>query len=134
MVHGTMKKDSVLSWENDERLIKLPSKDYGPNSFHDNPYTIYILPDTKEDKSMVYEEKMLCSSCNHREVCAYREQFFAAQKAVDGASVLIGEGSYTPIREIRWIKPVALKCTFFSEKQQLRQLFVQGPPMNDKDE
>lgn len=44
----------LLSWENDERLIHLPKNDYGPNSFHDTPYDIYILPDdSAKERSML---------------------------------------------------------------------------------
>ena len=35
-----------------------------------------------------------CTYCDHRHVCSYKEQFLAAQKAVDEVSVSIGDGSY----------------------------------------
>ena len=47
----------LLSWENDERLIHLSKNDYGPNSFHDRPYDIYILPDSNAKEGC----------CNHEE-------------------------------------------------------------------
>lgn len=71
-----------------------------------------------------------CTYCGHRHVCSYKEQFLAAQKAVDEISVSIGDGSYIKLNAISWIQPVKLMCSFCSSGYQT---ITRGNPMNDKD-
>lgn len=57
-----------------------------------------------------------CTRCNHLQVCSYKVQFLAAQKAVDDVTVSTGDRSFINLRDISWIRPVSLECSYFSGK------------------
>lgn len=57
-----------------------------------------------------------CTHCNHLQVCSFKVQFLAAQKAVDEVTVGTGDRSFINLRDISWIRPVSLKCSYFSGK------------------
>lgn len=57
-----------------------------------------------------------CTRCNHLQVCSYKEQFLAAQKAVDNVTVITGNRSFVNLRDISWIQPIKLECSYFSGK------------------
>lgn len=67
-------------------------------------------------------KETLCTSCEHREVCSYKEKFLKAVNAVDDCMVSYPNESepctYEHIRlcDISWIKPVELRCKFYMEK------------------
>lgn len=55
-----------------------------------------------------------CSHCDHLQVCSYKEQFLAAQKAVDEVHVQIGDSvAKKPLSSFEWIRPVSLECIHF---------------------
>lgn len=70
-----------------------------------------------------------CTYCGHRHVCSYKEQFLAAQKAVDEVAFSIGEGSIK-LSAISWIQPVHLTCSFCLGRDPM---ITRGNPMTDKD-
>lgn len=64
-----------------------------------------------------------CTSCSHREVCSFKDEFLSAMKAVN--EVLVGLPSKDPtvactikLREITWIKPVELTCNHYKKKNE----------------
>jgi len=62
-------------------------------------------------------KEMRCTRCDHFPVCSLKEQFIAAQKAVDDVNVPLGGNSTKGLRHFDWIKPVELVCVHFSEKK-----------------
>lgn len=66
----------------------------------------------------MYGVKTCCSTCVHKDVCLYKEQFLNAQQAVDEASVTFpatnehGMG-IVKIRDISWLEPIELRCKHF---------------------
>lgn len=75
----------------------------------------------KEEVRMFGVKETCCTRCAHREVCQYKEEFLAAQHAVDGAGIRlpskdenVAKGSIL-IRDIPWIKPVELRCKYFQQ-------------------
>ena len=59
-----------------------------------------------------------CSHCDHLQVCSYKEQFLAAQKAVDEVRVQIGDSvAKKPLNSFEWIRPVSLECIHFSKQK-----------------
>lgn len=62
-----------------------------------------------------------CSHCDHLQVCSYKEQFLAAQKAVDDVCVSLGDRKMKNLRDFDWIKPVMLECIYFSKKKPTRR-------------
>ena len=51
-----------------------------------------------------------CTSCAHREVCKYKEEFLKAQSAVDEVTVHLSDKRFIRLRDIQWISPVGLRC------------------------
>lgn len=58
-------------------------------------------------------KETLCSKCEHRKVCSFKEQFLRAQAAVDTTFVGTDERSGKYLRDFDWIKPVELQCVHF---------------------
>lgn len=68
-----------------------------------------------------------CSRCSHREVCSLKEEFLAAQKAIDEAILHRerrddGAVSMIRIRDIKYIEPVELGCQYYVRTDRPRQL------------
>lgn len=65
-------------------------------------------------------EGTMCANCSHRDVCSLKDQFIAAQKAVDEVSVTLGRDgnkmSFKRLRDYDWIKKVKLDCIHFISK------------------
>lgn len=62
----------------------------------------------------------LCMSCYHREVCQYKALFLEAQKEIDDAYINEETGparQIVYIRDIPFLKPVELKCTYYIRKE-----------------
>lgn len=58
-----------------------------------------------------------CSYCDHLKVCSYKEQFLAAQKAVDDVRVQVGDSvAKTPLSNFDWIRQVKLECKHYSDR------------------
>ncbi len=57
-----------------------------------------------------------CTHCSHLQVCSYKEKYLDAQKAVDNIMVHTGDRSSIYLRDISWIRPVLLECSYFSGK------------------
>lgn len=58
-------------------------------------------------------KETLCTSCVHREVCSKKEEYLAAQKAVDDLRIGATETSTgVYLNSIPWIRPVQLQCTY----------------------
>lgn len=62
----------------------------------------------------------LCTSCSHKEVCSFKDEFLSAIKAID--EVLVGLPSKDPnvgcmikLRDITWIKPAELMCIHYNK-------------------
>jgi hypothetical protein len=58
-----------------------------------------------------------CTNCDHLQVCSFKEQFLAAQEAVDKVSVRVGEQARRNLHDFNWIKPVSLECTYFTPRK-----------------
>jgi len=58
-----------------------------------------------------------CTRCDHLPICSLKEQFIAAQKAVNDVNVPLGGNSIKGLRHFGWIKPVELECVHFTEKK-----------------
>ena len=74
----------------------------------------------KEMVRMFGVKETCCTKCSHRDVCQYKEEYLAAQAAVDEVSVNLpsrGDKSIKSIRlrDISWIEPVELKCRYFHQ-------------------
>lgn len=41
-----------------------------------------------------------CTHCNHLQICSFKAQFLAAQKAVDEVTVSTGDRSFISLRDI----------------------------------
>lgn len=72
----------------------------------------------KEEVHMFGVKETCCTRCAHREVCQYKEEFLAAQNAVDEVSVhLPVKDEHTVksilLRNISWIEPTELRCKYF---------------------
>lgn len=65
-------------------------------------------------------EEILCDNCSHREVCSLKDQFRAAQKAVDDLMVHLEDCKSIRLRDIKWIKKVKLECTHYIPKKTTR--------------
>lgn len=65
-----------------------------------------------------------CAECTHKEVCSLKEQFKAAQTAVDQVIVSLPTETDSTnhrsihIRDIKWIKPVDLVCIHFAKAEE----------------
>ena len=60
-----------------------------------------------------------CTRCSHREVCSLKEEFLAAQAAIDEAVLHRerkndGALSMIRIRDIKYIEPVELRCKHYA--------------------
>lgn len=59
-----------------------------------------------------------CTKCTHKDVCQFKEEYQAAQAAVDNVSVNLPAkderaNRYINLHDIPWIEPVELKCKHF---------------------
>lgn len=64
--------------------------------------------------------------CNHLQICSFKAQFLAAQKAVDEVRFDTGDRSFVNLRDISWIRPVSLECSYFSGKVPIMRDTVQN--------
>lgn len=60
-----------------------------------------------------------CACCSHREVCSLKQEFLAAQEAIDEAVLHRERKDYGPvsmirIRDIKYIEPVELRCKHYA--------------------
>ena len=62
-------------------------------------------------------KETLCSHCGHLQVCSLKEQFIAAQEAVDNVQVSLGDHTMKDLRSFDWIKPVMLECIHFTKRR-----------------
>lgn len=62
-------------------------------------------------------EEILCTHCDHFQVCSFKEQFLKAQNVVNEITVGIGDRGIKYLRDFDWIKPVKLECVHFAEKR-----------------
>ena len=67
-----------------------------------------------------------CTHCNHLQICSFKAQFLAAQKAVDEVTVSTGDRSFISLRDISWIRPVSLECSYFSRKMPVMRDVAQS--------
>lgn len=58
-------------------------------------------------------KETLCTSCVHCEVCSKKGEYLEAQSAVDNTQVYLEERSSYYLRDIKWIRPVQLQCTYY---------------------
>lgn len=65
----------------------------------------------------------LCTSCSHREVCSFKDEFLSAVKAIN--EVFVGLPSKDPkvgcmikLQDITWIRPVELMCVHYKKKSE----------------
>lgn len=85
-----------------------------------NVETATLDENYKEMVRMFGVKETCCTKCSHRDVCQYKEEYLAAQAAVDEVSVNLpsrGDKSIKSIRlrDISWIEPVELKCRYFHQ-------------------
>ena len=76
--------------------------------------------DYKEEVHMFGVKETCCTRCSHRDVCQYKEEYLAAQHAVDEVSVHLptkdeNSARMIRLRDIPWIEPVELKCRHFHQ-------------------
>lgn len=64
-----------------------------------------------------------CTHCEHLPVCSLKEQFLAAQQAVDSLQVSLGDRTIQNLCNFDWIKPVELECVHFSRKITKRDAY-----------
>lgn len=64
-------------------------------------------------------KETLCTRCFHREICSLKEQFLAAQNAVDNVFVSLGDHSSIKLGDIQSIKPVELMCKHYIKKEHV---------------
>ncbi len=62
-------------------------------------------------------EETQCTHCDHLKVCSLKEQFMAAQNAVDRVTVGLGDRTIKNLKDFDWIKRVKLECKHFSAKR-----------------
>lgn len=55
-------------------------------------------------------KETMCTSCDHREVCRFRDEFLKAQQAADDVTVYLGDNSVKRLRDFDYIEPITLKC------------------------
>lgn len=73
---------------------------------------------SKEMIHMFGVKETCCTKCTHKDVCQFKEEYLAAQAAVDNISVNLPAkderaNRYINLRNIPWIEPVELKCKHF---------------------
>lgn len=76
--------------------------------------------DSKEEVHMFGVKETCCTRCSHRDVCQYKEEYLAAQHAMDEVSVHLptkdeNSARMIRLRDIPWIEPVELKCRHFQQ-------------------
>ena len=74
----------------------------------------------KEEVRMFGVKETCCTRCSHKDVCQYKEEYLAAQAAVDEVSVNLPSKGDKPVKSIRlrdipWIEPTELKCRYFHQ-------------------
>ena len=57
-----------------------------------------------------------CTHCNHLQVCSFKAQF----------RFDTGDRSFVNLRDISWIRPVSLECSYFSGKVPIMRDTVQN--------
>lgn len=65
-------------------------------------------------------KETLCTSCYHREVCRFKDVFLEAQNQADNIYINDKTGPAIQIiylRDIPWLKPVNLACTYYIRKE-----------------
>ena len=78
---------------------------------------------SKEMVHMFGVKETCCTKCAHKDVCQFKEEYLAAQAAVDNVSVNLPTkderaNRYINLRNIPWIEPVELKCKHFISAAQ----------------
>lgn len=73
---------------------------------------------SKEMVHMFGVKETCCTKCAHKDVCQFKEEYLAAQTAVDNVSVNLPAkdervNRCIDLRNIPWIEPVELKCKHF---------------------
>ncbi len=73
---------------------------------------------SKEMIHMFGVKETCCTKCSHKDVCQFKEEYLAAQAAVDNISVNLPAkderaNRYINLRNIPWVEPVELKCKHF---------------------
>lgn len=58
-------------------------------------------------------KETLCTSCVHHEVCSKKEEYLAAQKAVDNLFVKKNDVIGNYLNTMTWIRPVQLQCIYY---------------------
>lgn len=58
-----------------------------------------------------------CTTCVHREVCAFKSDFLTAQETVDRLDISTGDKTFVRLCDIPFICPVELKCRFYMKKE-----------------
>ena len=76
--------------------------------------------DYKEEFCMFGVKETCCTRCSHKDVCQYKEEYLAAQHAVDEVSVHLptkdeNSARMIRLRDISWIEPTELKCRHFRQ-------------------
>ena len=71
-------------------------------------------------ETMTGVKETACTTCTHREVCKYKDEFLAAQKAVDDTFMNLLNGERKRLVNISYIKPVELKCKFYRKEVATR--------------
>ena len=79
-----------------------------------------LSEDYKEEVRMFGVKETCCTKCSHKDVCQYKEEYLAAQHAVDEVSVHLptkddNSARLIRLRDISWIEPVELKCRHFQQ-------------------
>ena len=73
-----------------------------------------------DELQMFGVKETCCTRCSHKDVCQYKEEYLAAQHAVDEVGVHLPTKDDSSVRSIRlrdipWIEPVELKCRHFQQ-------------------
>lgn len=77
---------------------------------------VSIVSDEEKEKDMTGIKETRCTHCAHRLVCGLKEEYLNAQTAVERVNVSRDDDSFTPLNQIKWIRPVELDCIHFMSK------------------
>jgi hypothetical protein len=95
--------------------------DYSVEGFQKFLEGLIDFKNTKKGECDMFGVKeTCCTKCGHRDVCQYKEEYLAAQAAVDEVSVNLPSKGDKPVKSIRlrdipWIEPTELKCRYFHQ-------------------
>lgn len=62
------------------------------------------------------DDRVMCKTCLHRDVCKYRDDYVGVLETIDQASVYM-YGDYVPLINIDWLEMQYPKCKRYLEAE-----------------